>query len=720
MKAVLVPPESDAPPTPSGVLQQRMSDLYARLEFALRKARSAVHRTRASLERRGVRNTVRRAMEELRGPATGAPPDLSLPPDDPFAPFAVPCADAPVASIIVPVYNQFAHTLGCLRALAAAGDATAFEVIVVDDASSDETAQRLPLIEGLRWHRNAGNRGFIHACNAGAALARGVYVVFLNNDTAVQPGWLDALIGTFAAFPRAGLVGAKLVYPDGRLQEAGGIVFSDGSAWNYGRFDDPRASAYGHVREVDYCSGAAIALPRAVFERLAGFDAHYAPAYYEDTDLAMKVRAEGLQVLYQPASTVVHFEGVTSGTDIASGVKAHQAINRVKFLERWRDTLATHPAPDADIVRASERHARRHVLVIDANTPMPDRDSGSVRLINILLLLLEEGCAVTFFPDNRTHDGAYTEALQAMGVQVWWKPWIHNVSSWFARHGARFDTIIACRHNVAVNYLALARRHAPRARFVFDTVDLHYLREQREADIAGSAALARNARRTRTRELRLVRHADLTLVVSPVEKELLAREAPGKAVDVLSNVHRARTAHTGFDARRDLVFVGSYRHPPNIDAATWMAREIFPLIRARRADIVLHLVGAYVTPEVTTLASLPGVEVPGHVPDLDPYMDGCRVALAPLRYGAGVKGKVNLSMAHGQPIVATPVAVEGMHLADGVDVLVAEEPQAFADAVLKLYDDRELWERLARNGVANVERHFSFDAAREVVRRILD
>lgn len=697
-----------------------MADLLSRLEFAWRRTRGAVGRTRTSLERRGLRNTLVRIAQELRGPRAIEPQPLVIPERGPFKPFAVPCAAEPVASIVVPVYNQWPHTLTCLRALAACGDLTPFEIIAVDDASTDQTPWRLAEIEGLQVVANAANLGFIGASNAGAAIARGEYLVFLNNDTAVQPGWLDALIATFADHPSAGLVGAKLVYPDGRLQEAGAIVFRDGTGWNCGRFEDPRAPAWNFVREVDYCSGAAIAVPRDVFEQLGGFDSHFAPAYYEDTDLAMKVRSFGLRALYQPASTVVHIEGATAGTDVSAGVKAYQASNRYKFKTRWGGALTAHPRPDADIRIASEHRASRRVLVIDACTPMPDRDSGSVRMLGLLELLRDEGCAVSFFADSRAHDGAYTEALQQLGVQVWWKPWIRGGGPWFAKHGPLFDVIVASRHDIAANHLAMARRHAPRATFVFDTVDLHFLREQREAELTGRRALHRAARRTRKRELKMVRRADVTLVVSPVEKELLEREVPGARIEVLSNLHRVKTDRAGFEARRDIVFVGSFRHPPNGDAAIWMAREVFPLVRARREDIELHLVGAYPTPEVLALGKLPGVNAHGHVPDIDAFMDGCRIGLAPLRYGAGVKGKINLSMAHGQPVVATPVAIEGMHLRDGDDVLVAADAPSFAEAVLQLYDDRALWETLACNGVDNVERHFSFDAARATLRRILD
>lgn len=704
---------------PLRAARRSVGNLQARVGFRWRQLRNLSQRGLLSLRSRGVHPTLTRLAREFIRP-TRPGGSVVGPGKVDLRDLHLPCPERPAASIIIPAYNQLAHTLACLRSLAESGDATAFEVIVVDDQSSDETPRTLAGIAGLRWHRNERNLGFIGACNAGSVLARGEFLVFLNNDTLVRPGWLDALIGTFASQPRAGLVGAKLIYPDGRLQEAGGLVFSDGSGWNIGRFEDPDDPRYNTVREVDYCSGAAIAVRRDLFTELGGFDPRYAPAYYEDTDLAMKLRARGLKVIYQPRAEVVHCEGISHGTDLGSGVKSHQVRNQALFLERWRDVLLRdHAAPGARIEQALERHCSQRVLVIDACTPTPDRDSGSLRMINLLRLLREEGCAVSFFADNRSHDGAYSQALQQLGVEVWWHPYIGNPATWLGRHGPRMDLIIVSRHYIASAYLPLLRQYAPQARVVFDTVDLHYLREQREAELGADVRLARRAAQTRRQELAVIADSDLTLVVSTAEQALLARELPDARVAVLSNVHAIAGDRTGFEDRHGLVFVGGFRHPPNVDAAVWFAESVFPLIHARAPDIALHLIGADAPESVQALAERPGIHFHGYVPDIEPFMTDCRVALAPLRYGAGVKGKINLSMAHGQPVVATTCAVEGMHLRDGEDVLVADAPEAFAEAVLRLHGDAGLWRRLSENGVENVRRHFSFDAARLVLRREL-
>ncbi|HET6783247.1 MAG TPA: glycosyltransferase [Pseudoxanthomonas sp.] len=694
-----------------------MSISLADVRFQWQRALGLIRRGMASLRARGWQATWQRVQRQLRRVPASQRAKLYFPADAPFAPFAVPDSDHPRASIVVPVYNQAAHTLTCLRALAEHPPLAACEILVVDDGSSDQTEAWMAQVAGLHFHRRAHNGGFIAACNDGAARARGEVLVFLNNDTVPQPGWLDALLDTFDALPDAGLVGAQLVYPDGRLQEAGGVVFCDGSAWNYGRFDSPEDPRYASLRDADYCSGAAIAIPRKLFESLNGFDTRYAPAYYEDTDLAFSVRAAGKRVLYQPAARVVHLEGITSGTDLNQGAKAYQVRNRELFERKWREALADFAAPGLQPTPATLHARQRQILIVDEAVPQPDRDSASLRLFNLMKMLRQENAHVVFLATEHAPPPQALAALQALGVETWYPPFSQSPPAWVSSHGPRFSVVLACRYHLAEKILPLARKHAPQARFVLDTIDLHYLRESRAAELAGNAALAKAASQTRQRELSAVAAADATLVVSGTEREVLAKDAPSSKVEVLSNLHEVAGPGLPFAQRRDLVFVGGFRHTPNVDAVRWFVQEVLPLLRPRLPDAVFHCIGGDVPDSIAALAQ-EGVVIHGHVPSLEAAMNGMRVAVAPLRFGAGVKGKVNLSMAHGQPVVATSCAVEGMHLQDGVDVLVADDAQAFADAVARLYSDEELWNWLARNGLENVARHFSLDAARETVRNI--
>jgi GT2 family glycosyltransferase len=257
------------------------------------------------------------------------------------------------ATIIIPVHDQVRFTRMCLAQLEVTLPRSFDgEIVVIDDASTDETpavlADSATHDPRLTIIRNETNLGFIASCNRAAAEASGETLIFLNNDTLPAHGWLPPLLRTLASYPEAGAVGGKLIFPNGRLQEAGAVVFSDGRAWNFGRNDEAvDHPLYSYVREVDYCSGALLATPRALFLDSGGFDARYAPAYYEDVDYCFRLRSLGYRVYYQPESRVVHFEGASSGTDVNTGVKRYMVVNRVTFTERWRDALEQQPAaPD--------------------------------------------------------------------------------------------------------------------------------------------------------------------------------------------------------------------------------------------------------------------------------------------------------------------------------------------------------------------------------------
>lgn len=391
----------------------------------------------------------------------------------------------------------------------------------------------------------------------------------------------------------------------------------------------------------------------------------------------------------------------------------HGLLARIRDKTSASNGTAGPPAAQSSPGLTADTRGGTRILLIDGSTPRPDRDSGSLRAFNLMWLLGDLGYQVEFMPDDREAPGAYGAGLRALGVVVHAKA--APYPRWFAHHLRDYDALVISRYHLAEFLLPLARRHAPDLHVVLDTVDLHHLREHREAVLRGDSTLLRLSATTRKRELAAISAADQTWVVSTVEADLVHTSLPTARVAIVPNLHDIEPDPRPFALRSGLLFVGGARHPPNVDALRWLLAEIFPRVRERLPDCMLHVAGADLDKVTDIAAATPGVRIYGHVPDLAPLLSACRVGLAPLRFGAGVKGKVNLCMAAGMPVVATTCGAEGMHALDGENLLLADDATAFADAVVRAHEDEALWSRLSEGGQSNVRSHFSFEAARATI-----
>ena len=631
--------------------------------------------------------------------------------------------DEVAVSIVIPVYNQFSFTYNCLRSIRKNTGDVSYEILVADDCSKDFTSDLEKIAPGITVIHNEENLGFLRNCNHAASKARGKYILFLNNDTQVQPGWLEPLVKLLEEHADIGMTGSKLVYPDGHLQEAGGIYWKDGSAWNYGHAGNPDEPEFNYVKDVDYISGASILIRADLWEKLGGFDERFVPAYCEDSDLAFAVRDAGYRVVYQPKSVVVHFEGVSNGRDVKQGIKKYQVENQKKLYEKWKEVLEKEHFPNGEEVFLARDRSRfkKTIVVVDHYVPHYDTDAGGRCTFEYLKLFVELSMHVVFVGDNYAAHQPYTDELRQMGVDVLvGEGWtMQKFRKWVDDYGKYVDYVYLNRPHISVKYIDMLKEKTKAKIFYFGH-DLHFIRERRQAEIENRPELLESAQKWEKIETGLFSKADVVHVVGAYEQEVLQGMFPGKPIRniplyLYSSEELDAMGEPSLEGRDTMIFVGGFNHQPNQDAIFWFMEEIYPRIMAEHPGLVFYIVGSRPTEKIKALAK-DNVIVTGYVSDeeLARLYSRARVNVIPLRYGAGVKGKVVETLAFGVPAVTTPIGAEGL---PGVEncLEVTETPEEYAAHVLRYLRDDAWWKDCAEKERQYIREHFTINRAKEIL-----
>ena len=632
--------------------------------------------------------------EEIVGESTSA----KLKNDCVVFPLVVPEHSEPLVSIIVPVYNQWAYTAKCIRSVIESVEGTPYEIILADDCSNDETQEADKLLTNVKISKPECNVGFLLNCNLAAEQASGKYIVLLNNDTLVHKGWLESLVKVAEQDDTVGLVGSKLVYEDGSLQEAGGIVWRDASAWNFGNGDDPNKPEYNYLKKVDYISGASILIRSSCWKELGGFDTRYVPAYYEDTDFAFALVDRGYKVVYQPKSVVTHFEGKSHGTDTSSGLKAYQIVNQKKFREKWRFRLSQHQLANGQCTfQARDRSLnQRTILIVDHYVPWFDQDAGSRSTFMYIRFFVDQGYNVKFIGDNFYPHQPYTDVLEQMGVEVLHgKYYANHWKEWFIQNKSYIDLVYLHRPHIAEKYIDFIKEHSS-AKILYQCHDLHHWRLGRSAKINGCTQTQLEADKWKNKELTLFNKSDLGLTFSYDEKAYLKEldlDCKVEQVPLFLYDHKQlQNKSPEFSKRDDFMFVGGFNHTPNAEGVLWFLEKVFPIVLKSLPDLKFHIIGSKMPDRIRQFES-GNVIIHGFISDseLERMYNQVKVNILPLLHGAGVKGKLVESLYFGTPIVSTSIGIEGIGEAS---VKGYDDPIEFANELVNLLVDESSWTAL--------------------------
>lgn len=643
-------------------------------------------------------------------------------------PLVYPNSESPEISIILILYNRAELTLACLRSLQQLSIST--EIVLIDNASSDQTEDLLAQLQGVNIIRNTENKGFLLACNEGSAQANGRHLLFLNNDAQLKQGSLEAALNTLESSSDIGAVGGKIILLDGKLQEAGNIIWQDGSCLGYGRNQDPNSPAYMFRRDVDYVSGVFLLTPKSLFEKLGGFDPLFVPAYYEETDYCLSLWQAGYRVVYEPQAEVIHFEFGSS--DQVENAIAMQQAHQLLFSNKHQETLLNHKVADAQHIlqaRSAAAVHKKRILYVEDKIPHIDAGSGFPRSNQIVNHFHQLGYFVSVlssnFPNEDTWEVAYRDLPEEVEILIGYRK--EDLETLLQTRTDYYDIIWISRPHNMTYFLTIRSRVLPylgHAKLVYDAEAIFSNREMTWAHLQNDKKAIQKTETQLAEELMIGKQADAIIAVNATEANQF-KAVVNAPVFVLDAAFNQDPITTPFVERSGLLFVGNMDHDasPNVDGIEWIVKEVYPHLKDRIGTPDLVLVGSNKSPKVSALAKkYPFIKLLGQVKDLKVFFEKSKLFVAPTRYAAGSPAKVLQAAAFGLPIVCTDLLTGQLGWQDGKTVLSASRlsPKQFADQICDLYPNEELSKQLVQEAFKALKAHCSPRAQRETLEKILE
>ena len=616
----------------------------------------------------------------------------------------LPTSDVPDVSIILVLSNGAELTLECLKSLRTAIDVPA-EVLIVDNASNDQTRELLARVDGAKIMENSENLHFLRAVNQAAPKSRGKHVLLLNNDTSLKAGPIRVARDLLDKDATIGAVGGKIVLLDGALQEAGSIIWRDGTCLGYGRGRNPSEPEFQFRRDVDYCSGAFLMLRRNLFEKLGWLNEQFIPAYYEETDLCMRIRAAGSRVVYEPMIEVSHFEfGSSASSDAALAL---QERNHATFSAlHQRELGAGHLPQSATPFWARMRPTSQRILIIDDRVPYPELGAGFPRATEIIRAVYAAGWFITVYPLTFpfvSWERAYR--LLPREIEIAADRGDRGLAEFLKERIDYYDAVLVSRpHNMKIFHQACEQvpEFLEHTHLIYDAEALFTAREALRVALKSRPFTEKEYKEKLAEEMALAGGAMAILAVSEQEAGVF-RANCHSSVHVVGHSLIPRPTPRLFEGRANILFVGALcgnqEISPNIDGIMWFVREVMPLLDKRLGEGYKLLVAGLVESDDVRQVAGPRVEFLGTVPDLTAVYGRARLFIAPTRFAAGIPHKVQEASAAGLPVVATQLIAKQLNRSDLAGILTANTPAEFSEACYRLYSDPVLWKKIRESAL---------------------